>query len=107
MRLVRDGVATEVKDLKSSLPNEFRLDQNYPNPFNPSTMISYSVPTYGFVNLAVFNLMGEKVAQLVNKNVSEGNHRVSFNASDLTNGVYFYKIETTGFTRVKKLIVLK
>jgi hypothetical protein len=107
VRLVRDEVATEIKDLKGLLPNEFRLDQNYPNPFNPTTVIIYSVPTAGFVNLAVFNLIGEKVAQLVNKNVSAGNYRVSFDASDLTSGVYFYKIETSGFTRVKKMIVLK
>ena len=89
------------------LLSDFYITQNYPNPFNPTTVISYSVPTDEFVNLAVYNLIGEKVAQLVNKNVRAGKHQLSFDASDLTSGVYFYKIETAGFTSVKKMIVLK
>ena len=108
VRLVRDADSlTSFTDVENSLPQEFELQQNYPNPFNPNTTISYSIPTDGFVNLSVYNLIGEKVAQLVNTNVRAGNHQVSFDASALTSGVYFYKIETAGFTSVKKMMVLK
>lgn len=107
VRLVRDGMTTDIKDIKSVVPQEYKLDQNYPNPFNPTTTISYSIPTDGFVNLSVYSLIGEKVAQLVNANVHAGNHQVSFDASALTSGVYFYKMEPAGFTSVKKMMVLK
>ena len=98
---------TSVTDVENSLPQEFELQQNYPNPFNPTTVISYSVPIDGFVSLSVYNLIGEKVAQLVNTNVRAGNHQVSYHASELTSGVYFYKFEAAGFTSIKKMIILK
>ncbi len=108
VRLVRDAVSsTTVKDVENPLPQEAELQQNYPNPFNPNSTIRYSVPIDGFVSLAVYNLIGEKVAQLVNINVRAGNHQVNCDASTLTSGVYFYKIEPAGITSIKKMIVLR
>ena len=88
-------------------PVTFSLEQNYPNPFNPSTSIKYSVAQDGFVNVSVFNLIGEKVATLVNGNVKAGSYDVNFNASSLSSGVYFYSIEAGDFKSVRKMMLMK
>ncbi len=88
-------------------PVTFSLEQNYPNPFNPSTSIKYSVAQDGFVNVSVFNLIGEKVATLVNSNMKAGSYELSFNASQLSSGVYFYSIEAGDFKAVRKMMLMK
>jgi len=85
----------------------FTLSNNYPNPFNPSTKIEYSLPTNEYVSLKVYDIIGREVATLINKQQSAGNHDVHFNASNLTSGVYFYKIEAGSFASVKKMLLLK
>jgi hypothetical protein len=90
-----------------SVPKEFALEQNYPNPFNPSTTIKYSVPVDGRVTLSVFNSLGEKVADLVNQNVEAGSYEYYFDASQLSSGVYFYRIEAGNFTSIKKMMLVK
>ncbi len=85
----------------------FRLEQNYPNPFNPSTIINYSIPRATFVTLNVYNVLGEKVETLVSENKPAGNYSVNFNASKLSSGVYFYRINAGNFIQTKKLMVLK
>ena len=89
------------------LPTTYALKQNYPNPFNPSTMISYSVPNNTYVTLKVFDVLGNEVATLVNEEKSAGNFEVEFNASGLSSGIYFYRIQTESFVDTKKLIMLK
>ncbi|MEE9432207.1 MAG: T9SS type A sorting domain-containing protein [Melioribacteraceae bacterium] len=89
------------------LPIEFSLGQNYPNPFNPTTVISYSIPTTSNVSITVFDLLGNEIATLVNENKQAGKHKVNFNASQLSNGVYFYKLEAENFIDMKKMILLK
>ena len=89
------------------LPLEYTLEQNYPNPFNPNTTINYSIPEDGFVKLAVYNLLGEEVATLVNSFQKADRYDVSFNASGLSSGVYLYKIEATNFSASKKLVLLR
>ena len=86
---------------------DYTLDQNYPNPFNPSTTISYSIPQSGYVKLAVYNQIGEEVAQLVNENKEAGKYQVTFDASGLTSGVYFYKLTSGSFSDLKKMILVK
>ena len=88
-------------------PLTFNLEQNYPNPFNPSTNIRYSVAQQSHVKLAVYNLIGEEVAVLVNKTVESGFYEVNFNAANLPSGLYLYKLETPGFVKVKKMMLLK
>ena len=88
-------------------PLTYNLEQNYPNPFNPSTLIKYSVAKDGFVNVSVFNLIGEKVATLVNGNVKAGSYEVNFNASSFSSGVYFYSIEAGDFKAVRKMMLMK
>ena len=88
-------------------PQGFQLSQNYPNPFNPSTKISFSIPEEGYVSLKVFNSLGEEVAELVNESITTGNYSVSFDASGLTSGVYFYQIKAGNFVETKKMILIK
>ncbi|MBE0538725.1 MAG: T9SS type A sorting domain-containing protein [Ignavibacterium sp.] len=88
-------------------PAQYSLEQNYPNPFNPSTLIKYSIAKDGFVNVSIFNLLGEKVATLVNNNVKAGSYEINFNASHLSSGVYFYSIEAGDFKAVRKMLLMK
>ena len=100
-------VATSVKQIGSEIPQEFVLAQNYPNPFNPSTTISFAIPTQANVKLSVYNSIGEEVAKLLNENISAGNHQISFDASNLSSGLYFYRISAGSFVDVKKMMLLK
>jgi len=88
-------------------PSQFVLNQNYPNPFNPSTNIRFNTPTAGFVNVSVFNLIGEKVAELVSEYLPEGEHNLSFNASNLPSGVYVAKLATESMNQSIKMTLLK
>jgi len=88
-------------------PSEFNLSQNYPNPFNPSTTISYSLAQSGFVQLKVYDILGEEVSTLVNKVQSSGNYNVEFNANELPSGIYFYRLQSGSFSETKKLVLLK
>ena len=94
-------------DVFIGTPGQFSLNQNYPNPFNPETKISFQIPVEGFVTLKVFDNSGKTVAVLVNENLPSGYHIANFNASSLSSGVYFYKIETAGFTKVMKMALVK
>ncbi len=88
-------------------PSKFSLSQNYPNPFNPTTRIEYTIPKDGFVNLGIFNSLGQKIANLVNGNMKAGRYRATFNAGEFSSGVYYYRLESGSKIIVKKMIVLK
>jgi endoglucanase len=97
-----------------SLPSNFSLSQNYPNPFNPSTTIEYQIPKLSHVTIKVYNILGNQIALLVNEIKQAGKYQVSFNPSNLSSGVYFYKMEavSTGskedsYIETKKLILIK
>ncbi len=87
--------------------NDYSLAQNYPNPFNPSTKIEYRVKEAGFVSLEVYNILGVKVATLINEYVPAGNYIEDFVASDLASGVYIYKLSVNNFTQTRKMILEK
>jgi Secretion system C-terminal sorting domain len=91
----------------SIIPSKFSLEQNYPNPFNPSTNIEFSLPTSTHVTLEVFNTIGQRVATLVNGKLASGSHSVTWNASNVPSGLYFYKLETKNFSQVRKMILMK
>ena len=91
----------------NAIPVKYELSQNYPNPFNPTTTINFSLPVTQNVKLTVFDILGEKVAELVNGKLEAGNHSVTFNAKNLSSGIYIYKITAGKFVSVKKLMLLK
>ncbi len=86
---------------------DFSLSNNYPNPFNPTTTIEYSLPESQFVNLSVYNVLGQKVAAIINEEQTAGKHKVEFNGADLPSGVYIYRLETEKKTLARKLILMK
>ena len=109
-----DGKYEYSKEIEIDLgmPNEFSLSQNYPNPFNPSTTIRYSIPgnvveTLHATSLRVFDILGNVVATLVNENKSAGNYEVKYDASNLSSGIYFYKLQSGSFVQTKKFILIK
>lgn len=87
--------------------NSYKLSQNYPNPFNPSTLISYSLANKGMVTLKIYNLLGQEVLTLVNTNKNAGQHQVKFDASNLSSGLYIYKLQSGSFVDSKKMMLLK
>ncbi len=89
------------------VPAVYELSQNYPNPFNPTTTINYAIPTDGLVSLKIFNILGQEVVTLVNTVQVAGAYQATFNASALSSGVYFYKIESGKFSSIKKMMLLK
>ncbi|MBI2418923.1 MAG: choice-of-anchor J domain-containing protein, partial [Ignavibacteriales bacterium] len=88
-------------------PASFELSQNFPNPFNPSTTIKFGLAEKSNVSLTIYNQLGEKVAVLLNGEMEAGYHKVEWNASNMTSGVYFYEIKAGSFTSVKKLMLMK
>lgn len=88
-------------------PKEFALYGNYPNPFNPVTTIKFDVPVEGLVNIQVFDLLGREVSTLYNNSMKPGSYTISFDASDLSSGFYFYRMNSGSFTSVKKMILIK
>jgi hypothetical protein len=91
----------------ANLPLQFSLSQNYPNPFNPRTTIKYSIPRQDFVTLKIYNTLGQEVAALVNEEKQPGSYHIVFDASALSSGVYFYRLKSGSFSKIRKLVLLK
>ncbi len=107
-KLYYDGdVVTNLKGNESKIADNYSLSQNYPNPFNPTTRIDFSIPKQGFVSIKVYNMLGKEVATLVSREMTPGAYSLDFNASKLSSGVYFYKMEVNGFSEVKKMMLVK
>ncbi len=99
---------TGVKEMSTSVPMSYALYQNYPNPFNPQTTISYSLQQVSTVTLKVYNLMGREIATLVkNEKKAQGNYEITFDASNLSSGVYFFKLQTERFIKTKQMVLVK
>ncbi|MFA5834687.1 MAG: T9SS type A sorting domain-containing protein [Bacteroidota bacterium] len=95
-------------------PNKYQLSQNYPNPFNSSTTITFSIPERSIVRLSIFNTLGQKISEIVNETKDVGSYEQSFNASQLSSGIYFYRIEATStqnsgktFVETMKMVLLR
>ena len=100
------GLITAIMD-ENNLPTKFALYQNYPNPFNPTTTIKYALPKRSQVRIEVYNVLGERVASLVNDVERAGTHSVKFDGAELPSGVYFYRIIAGSYTAMKKMVVIK
>jgi hypothetical protein len=107
-RLVYDANQEHI----TGIPKTYQLSQNYPNPFNPETMIRYDLPDPGYVNITVYNILGQKVKTLVEEYQEAGHKSVNWDGKDgegreVASGIYFYKIKATGFEKTKKMVLLK
>lgn len=110
-KFVEVGIITDVDDI-SKIPSDFSLSQNYPNPFNPSTTIKFGLPQNSNVSILLFNLLGQEVMKLAEKDYSAGIHSLELSANNLTSGIYIYSITALGvdgknFSQTKKMILLK
>lgn len=100
-------IVTNINEINSDDNFKFSLENNYPNPFNPTTQISYSIPKSELVSLKVYDVLGKEVAQLVNQFQNNGNYQVTFNANQLSSGVYFYQLKAGDFVSVKKMLLVR
>jgi hypothetical protein len=98
---------TGVNDRLNNIPGVFTVNQNYPNPFNPTTNISYSIPSSGLVKVAVYDILGNVVAVLANEVQKAGQHDLTWNASSLSSGVYFYRVQYADYNKTIKMILMK
>jgi len=109
------SIVLDVPEIKiNNIPVEFSLSQNYPNPFNPSTTITYNIPERSNVRLSIFNTLGQKISDIVDETKNAGSYEHSFNASQLSSGIYFYRIEATStqnhgrtFVETKKMVLMR
>jgi hypothetical protein len=100
--------ATDIQTERiAKVPNRFELLQNYPNPFNPSTTIEYVLPERTDVNLRIYNVLGQHVKTLVNKQQEAGTHKITFDAGNLASGIYFYSLTVKGITMTRRFVLLK
>jgi len=104
---ILDNTTNVELSIINSLPSKFILNQNYPNPFNPETIISFSLTDKGFTKLDVYNLIGSHIVSLIHGEITAGEHKVSFSASNLPSGVYFYKLQQGNRSELKKMIFIK
>jgi hypothetical protein len=88
-------------------PRVYALNQNYPNPFNPATIINYQIPVNSRVELKIYDMLGREIETLVNESQNTGDYSVTFNASNLPSGVYFYCLQTEGFKETKEMLLVK
>jgi len=100
-------ILSDIVDEESTLPKKFALDQNYPNPFNPTTLINYQLPITNYVEISIYNLLGQRVASLVNEQQRAGSYQVEWDASNFSSGIYYYQIKAGEFQAVRKMILLR
>ena len=99
--------AVEDKRENTNVINGYSLSQNYPNPFNPKTDINFQISQPGRTSLIVYNVLGQEVATLVDKDLRAGNYKFTFDASHLSSGIYFYKLQSKSFSQIKKMMLIK
>jgi hypothetical protein len=103
---IKIGIVTEFDNLVK-LPIEYSLSQNCRNPFNPTTTIRFTISDVRFTTLQVYDVLGKEIATLVNEEKPAGSYEVSFNATDLPSGIYFYRLQSGSFVETKKMILIK
>ena len=102
-----DTTAIGIGDESHQVATSYKLNQNYPNPFNPETVISYTLPQVSEVSLVVYNMIGEEVIILYSGVQIAGDHEISWDASNLASGIYFYRLKAGEFVQSKKMVYLK
>jgi hypothetical protein len=100
-------IASSIETKNNLIPSTYSLSQNYPNPFNPSTTIKFDLKEAGLVSLKIYDILGREISTLVNEVKPAGSYNLNFNASDLTSGIYFYKIQAGNFIQIRKMVLIK
>ena len=96
-----------IKPISNEIPESFSLSQNYPNPFNPQTKIKFGLPEQSFVKLVLFDVLGRKIGVLVNEELKAGEYEVTWDATTLSSGIYFYRLETNKYNETRKMVLVK
>lgn len=104
---ITDEEAVSTEPSVAELPQQVRLNQNYPNPFNPTTTISFDLPSASDVRIDIYDLLGRRVATLLNDHISAGSHEVRFDASSLSSGMYIYRLQSAEFTKSRSMLLVK
>jgi hypothetical protein len=104
---IKQKLGTSIQQSNDNLPTQYFLSQNFPNPFNPITKIEFSIPKSGIVKIEIFDVLSRKVKELLNQDLSFGSYAVDFDASDLSSGIYYYRLSTKEFIQMKKAVLLK
>ncbi|MFN3694904.1 MAG: T9SS type A sorting domain-containing protein [Ignavibacterium sp.] len=104
---VKYNTVLSIDRIDSEIPTEFILAQNYPNPFNPNTKIQFSVSKAQSVSLKVFDVLGNEIATLVNEELTPGVYQYNFDATNLSSGVYYYKLQSGNYSETKKMILMR
>ncbi|MFC1555758.1 YCF48-related protein [candidate division KSB1 bacterium] len=107
VHMYSSGGTTPIEHNQNQIPREFELKQNYPNPFNPETNIEFSIPATSFVQLDVYNVLGQRVATLVSENLPAGVHKAYWNAANMSSGIYFYRLQAENFNAMNKMMLIK
>jgi len=102
-----NGGVTGIKSISTEIPDKYSLFQNYPNPFNPTTNIKFEISKADFVNISIFNLVGNKITDLVNENLNAGIFNVDWNGNNFSSGVYYYKLTIGNYSETRKMLLLK
>ncbi len=104
---IKQKLETGIQQTFENLPTQYVLSQNFPNPFNPNTKIMFSIPKSGFVKLEIYDVLGRKVKELLNQELSVGSYTLDFDASVLSSGIYYYRLIAKEFIQIKKAVLLK
>jgi hypothetical protein len=99
--------STAIEPVEGQVPTSFKLRQNYPNPFNPSTTIAFDLDRSEFVRLSIYDVSGREIAVLVDGQQPAGAYRVTFDASGLASGMYLYRLQTSGYTASRAMLLIK
>jgi flagellar hook assembly protein FlgD len=105
--VINDAMINKLTVSINQIPKEYALQQNYPNPFNPSTTINFSLPKQTQLKITVYNMLGEQIKTIANGSYEAGYHKVVMDAANLPSGTYIYRLESSDFVQVKKMILLK
>ena len=101
------SMLTNIEDSPQTIPLKYFLGQNYPNPFNPITKIKYTVPKLSHVKIEIFNILGQRVGLLIDKNIEPGIHSINFDGSNLASGFYIYRMYSNEFNSTKRMLLIK
>lgn len=104
---IKQKLKTGVLNITDNLPERYSLSQNYPNPFNPTSKVEFSIPESGIVKLELYDLVGRKVKELLNQELSSGNYSINIDGSDLASGIYYYRLIANEFVQIRKAVLLK